>query len=109
MALRNITNLFRLKPFQKVLLWHKKDYITPIQIYVKKQRNFVSLPINSVIISKKEFMNKTNCAWVEKWQVKKTNSANPLMLSFIFRKHKKLQQYDLVLQYFSAISHLIKI
>ena len=76
---------------------------------MKRQRNFVSLPINLVIVSKKEFMKKTNCAWVEKWQVKKTNSANPLILSFIFRKHKKLKQYALVLRYFSAISHLIKI
>ena len=83
MTFRKITNLFRLKPFQRILLRHKEDYIIPIQVYVKSQTNFVSLPINSIIISKNEFMNKTNCAWAEKWKVRKNYLCEPVDIKFL--------------------------
>ena len=83
MTFRKITNLFRLKPFQRILLRHKEDYIIPIQVYVKSQTNFVSLRINSIIISKNEFMNKTNCSWAEKWQVRKNYLCEPVDIKFL--------------------------
>ena len=83
MTFRKITNLFRLKPFQRTLLRHKEDYIIPIQVYVKSQTNFVSLRINSIIISKNEFMNKTNCSWAEKWQVRKNYLCEPVDIKFL--------------------------
>ena len=83
MTFRKITNLFKLKPFQRILLRHKEDYIIPIQVYVKSQTNFVSLRINSIIISKNEFMNKTNCSWAEKWQVRKNYLCEPVDIKFL--------------------------
>ena len=57
---------------------------------MKSQTNFVSLPINSIIVSKKEFNNKTvlerrNGKW------KKTTFANPSILGFLFHKQAHIQ------------------
>ena len=77
----------RVKAFSGSIIKTKRTTF-PLQVYVKSQTNFVSLLINSIIVSKKEFNSKTNCALAEKWQ---TTFSNTLILGFLFHKRAHIQ------------------